>query len=299
MKIIERLTQEEIESICKDSQSYSEAAEKMGYRYCSSAGIRAVREYTQLNNIDVSHFHGQGQNKNNFDYSRFQNGRVVKDPRKALLYIRPYKCEICGNSEQMGDDIPLQVHHKDGNHLNNELDNLQLLCPNCHAQTDNQCGKNLSGKQKVTDEQLRNALQSTTSIRQALIKLNVNCEAKSQYERARRVIDKYNIVQERPPKPSTISSAITKKEKFTCIRCGKPIDVKGKTGMCKACYQATEHKEGVVRPTKEQLEKDIYTMSFLKIGKKYGVCDNTIRKWCKKYGLPSTRIELKGAKAKT
>lgn len=143
---------------------------------------------------------------------------------------------------------------------------------------------------------MRDALQSTTSIRQALIKLSVNCDAKSWYERARYVMDKYDIVQERPPKPSIITGK--EKEKITCVQCGKPIKVKGKTGMCKACYQATEHKDGVVRPTKEQLEKDIYTMSFLKIGKKYGVCDNTIRKWCKKYGLPSTRIGLKEAKAK-
>jgi 5-methylcytosine-specific restriction endonuclease McrA len=37
----------------------------------------------------------------------------------------------------MGEPIPLELHHIDGNHNNNDLSNIQLLCPNCHAQTDN------------------------------------------------------------------------------------------------------------------------------------------------------------------
>jgi Zn finger protein HypA/HybF involved in hydrogenase expression len=40
----------------------------------------------------------------------------------------------------------LQVHHKDGDHFNNELENLQLICPNCHSQTNSYAGKkNLKG----------------------------------------------------------------------------------------------------------------------------------------------------------
>ncbi len=38
--------------------------------------------------------------------------------------------------------IPLELHHKDGDNTNNELDNLELLCPNCHALTDNYRGRN-------------------------------------------------------------------------------------------------------------------------------------------------------------
>ena len=40
----------------------------------------------------------------------------------------------------MGKPIVLQLHHKDGNNQNNSLDNLMILCPNCHSQTDNYCG---------------------------------------------------------------------------------------------------------------------------------------------------------------
>lgn len=42
-------------------------------------------------------------------------------------------CELCGLSEWQGKKLTLEVHHKDGNHYNNTLDNLQLLCPNCHS----------------------------------------------------------------------------------------------------------------------------------------------------------------------
>ena len=56
--------------------------------------------------------------------------------------IKVYKCEICGISEWEGKPITLQLHHKDGNHFNNNIDNLQVLCPNCHYQTENYCSKN-------------------------------------------------------------------------------------------------------------------------------------------------------------
>ena len=46
--------------------------------------------------------------------------------------IKENKCEICGLSEWMGKPIPLELHHIDCNHFNNSIDNLQILCSNCH-----------------------------------------------------------------------------------------------------------------------------------------------------------------------
>lgn len=56
--------------------------------------------------------------------------------------LKEYKCERCKRTEWEGEPIPLEVHHINGNHNDNRLENLQILCPNCHALTDNYRGKN-------------------------------------------------------------------------------------------------------------------------------------------------------------
>lgn len=60
--------------------------------------------------------------------------------------IKKHVCEMCNLSEWLDKPIPLELHHKDGDKNNNKLKNLQILCPNCHAQTDNYCGKNIGTK---------------------------------------------------------------------------------------------------------------------------------------------------------
>lgn len=54
-------------------------------------------------------------------------GKLIRDGLKEA------KCEICGLTEWNGYKIPLELHHKNGNHYDNSLDNLQILCPTCHA----------------------------------------------------------------------------------------------------------------------------------------------------------------------
>lgn len=58
--------------------------------------------------------------------------------------VKKWRCERCNNTEWLGDKIPLELHHKDGDRTNNELDNLELLCPNCHAFTDTYRGRNMN-----------------------------------------------------------------------------------------------------------------------------------------------------------
>lgn len=53
--------------------------------------------------------------------------------------IKEFKCECCGLSEWMGRPIPLELHHIDFNHYNNDISNLQILCANCHMQAHNYC----------------------------------------------------------------------------------------------------------------------------------------------------------------
>ena len=76
---------------------------------------------------------------------------------------------------------------------------------------------------------------------------------------------------------------------YYCIDCGKEIS-HGAT----RCYEcATLNKRLVPRPTKEQLYEDLLNNSFLAVGKKYGVSDNAVRKWCKSYNIPSKASEYK------
>ena len=55
---------------------------------------------------------------------------------------KEHKCECCGLTTWLGNPIPLEVHHKDGDRHNNVIENFELLCPNCHAFTDSYRGKN-------------------------------------------------------------------------------------------------------------------------------------------------------------
>ena len=64
--------------------------------------------------------------------------------------IKERKCERCGITEWMGEKITLQLHHIDGNRQNNNVENLQILCPNCHSQTDNFCGKNVKSNKEIS-----------------------------------------------------------------------------------------------------------------------------------------------------
>jgi len=57
--------------------------------------------------------------------------------KKILLIDRGHQCERCGLSEWQNEKIPLDLHHKNGDYANNLPSNLQLLCKNCHALTEN------------------------------------------------------------------------------------------------------------------------------------------------------------------
>jgi DNA-binding CsgD family transcriptional regulator len=57
--------------------------------------------------------------------------------------LKECHCEGCGISEWRGRPLSLQLHHVNGDGLDNRLHNLQLLCGNCHSQTDNWSGRGI------------------------------------------------------------------------------------------------------------------------------------------------------------
>ena len=78
-------------------------------------------------------------------------------------------------------------------------------------------------------------------------------------------------------------------EKNVCPKCGKFKSPEAQ--MCWECYKIYERK--VERPDKITLAKEIINSSFCAVGRKYGVSDSAIRKWCKTYNMPTKKEELK------
>ena len=188
-------TRQEIEQFVSESYSFASLAEKFGYNKKGGSYLCTMKDMIRELNIDVSHFTGQQWAKNNFDYSRFQKGKVVKAATAigALTFLRGHKCECCGMEEWMQKPIPLEVHHNDGDPLNNEIENLMLLCPNCHALTENYRGRNINqGNHKVSDDELVQSLKDSPNIRQALKSVGLTAKG-GNYQRARELIFTYNI----------------------------------------------------------------------------------------------------------
>jgi Zn finger protein HypA/HybF involved in hydrogenase expression len=72
--------------------------------------------------------------------TRFASGKLRRRLISAGLF-EP-RCQSCGLSEWAGEPIPLELDHIDGDTENNELQDLRVICPNCHAQTPTYRGRN-------------------------------------------------------------------------------------------------------------------------------------------------------------
>jgi hypothetical protein len=187
------MDEKEIRKIVSESTSNREVAEKLGYSKNGGGTMFSLQRMYEELKIDISHFKGKGWSKglwklNDFEINTYKkNGKTLREP---LVKIRGRKCEKCKTTEWLGLPINLEVHHINGDRSDNRLENLALLCPNCHSYfpTFAQQGD----KRSKTEEEFVLALKSSSNIRIALKKLDLTPKG-ANYERAWDLIYKYDI----------------------------------------------------------------------------------------------------------
>ena len=112
----------------------------------AGGNYRQVSQTIKDLGLDTSHFTGMGWRKNrtfNFipqrplneilvKHSDFQSFKLKK--RLFLEGLKTPKCELCGWAEMSKDGrIPVELDHINGDRFDNRLQNLRILCPNCHS----------------------------------------------------------------------------------------------------------------------------------------------------------------------
>ncbi len=109
---------------------------------------------------------------------------VLKE--KLIKYICA-DCEI--ENEWNNKLITLELDHKNGVGNDNRICNLRFLCPNCHSQTETFRGRNINtGKKKISDEDLKDALQKSKNIRIALQSVELVAKG-ANYIRANKILN--------------------------------------------------------------------------------------------------------------
>lgn len=152
--LINKFTDEQFQKIVESSNSISEIASSLGYKSKGGGVVKMIKDRIEKLSLDTSHFNPysigsmKGKKYTSDDEIFVENSTYVNNTslKKKLLKMNviEYKCAICGISEWLGNSLSLQLDHINGNNKDNRLENLRLLCPNCHSQTSTFSGRNAS-----------------------------------------------------------------------------------------------------------------------------------------------------------
>ena len=149
-----KYTIDELERAVKGSSSMRQVLIMLGLKL-AGGNYSTVSKHLRDLKIDTSHFIGKGWRKGsnipvvqpfklkdilveNSSYQSYKlKNRLIAEGLKLVC------CEVCGLTEWLGNKIPTELHHSNGNKSDNRIENLQILCPNCHSFTENYRGKSL------------------------------------------------------------------------------------------------------------------------------------------------------------
>ena len=123
---------DEIQRYYDEGNSLNECIERFGFSrktWWEAVQRGAMRPRLQAMPIDES-------------LANPNRNRVHIKQRLIKLGIKDEACEECGIRDWLGRPLSLELHHVNGDGKDHRLENLQLLCPNCHSQTDTWGGKN-------------------------------------------------------------------------------------------------------------------------------------------------------------
>lgn len=149
-------TNEQFIEAVKNSLSYAQVIRALGLKPAGSNYDTIKRKIKELN-LNTSHMTGAAWNvgerfriikpakplnKILVEHSNFISTNKLKN-RLLKENIKEYKCENCKLKEWCNKPIPLELHHINGIKDDLRIENLQILCPNCHALTNNYRGKKI------------------------------------------------------------------------------------------------------------------------------------------------------------
>ena len=171
--------------------------------------------------------------------------------------VKEYKCEKCGITEWNGEHLTLEIHHINGNHSDNRIENLQILCPNCHSQTNNFNGKSKNLKE-INYEDALTKLKERENVRRQEIE-----ETKMRWGEIRKTtkVDRTKI----------------------CQYCGKSYKGRGEKYCSRQCASKASTKNNIT--IKQIYDAAKETTSLIQLGKKFNMTDNGIRKILTKLGI--------------
>jgi len=306
---------EELKEYVNRSKSMSDLLRNMGLQIYNG-NYRTAKKYIKIYNLDISHFTRKGL----FNYVKnapmpltdvlTENSFVTSSKLKKRLInddILKNVCSICGQQpEWNGKPLNLILDHINGNHQDNRLENLRIICRHCDSQLDTFAGKNIKSKANYICKTCGGRRKSNTVTGLCLSCYREQQKIKTKEKKDKILKTKNEIKKKRVDRQNENNICLNKQKFDICEKikndkndmvkkcvCGKKI--RKSSSFCKHCFSISRYKVKE-RPSKEHLLTMIKEKSLLQIGKQYGVSDNAIRKWLRKYGLPIKRIDIKNLK---